>query len=214
MFDEMNVNENTVAAENVSETVENTAAPSAEEGTQAASVHEAPKSKKATEKEANRTAGREKAKAKRAERREKFAARKAAPKEKLHLTPEEKAERRAAKAEAMHKETARAIARYIRMSPMKVNVVLDLIRGKNVNDAMAILQFTPKDAAVVVGKVLKSAVANAENNLEMDKDALYVSECHVGPGPIIKRMQPHAQGRAFSIHKRTSHITVVVAERA
>ncbi|MFB0958833.1 50S ribosomal protein L22 [Proteiniclasticum sp. QWL-01] len=114
----------------------------------------------------------------------------------------------------MEKVTAKAVAKYVRMSPMKVNIVLDLIRGKNVNEALAILQYTPKDAAVVVGKVLKSAAANAENNLELDRDALYVTECHVGPGPIIKRFQPHAQGRAFSIFKRTSHITVVVAERA
>ena len=91
---------------------------------------------------------------------------------------------------------------------------MDLIRGKNVDDAMAILQYTPKDAAVVVNKVLKSAVANAENNFEMNRDALYVCECHVGGGPIIKRFQPHAQGRAFSIMKRTSHVTVIVAERA
>ncbi|MFB0917873.1 MAG: 50S ribosomal protein L22 [Clostridiaceae bacterium] len=115
---------------------------------------------------------------------------------------------------ANEKLTAKAVAKYVRMSPMKVNIVLDLIRGKNVEEALAILQYTPKDAAVVVSKVLKSAVANAENNLDMDRDALYVSECHVGAGPIIKRFQPHAQGRAFSIMKRSSHVTVIVAERA
>ncbi|OPJ60633.1 50S ribosomal protein L22 [Clostridium oryzae] len=109
---------------------------------------------------------------------------------------------------------AKAIARYVRMSPMKIGIVLDLIRGKNISEAFAILQYTPKDAAVVVNKVLKSAVANAENNANLDTTALYVSEAYVGAGPILKRMQPHAQGRAFSIKKRTSHVTVVVKERA
>ncbi|ERK32442.1 MULTISPECIES: 50S ribosomal protein L22 [Clostridium] len=109
---------------------------------------------------------------------------------------------------------ARAIAKYIRMSPLKVGVVLNLIRGKNVNEAFAILQYTPKDAAVVINKVLKSAVANAENNLNLDLSKLYVAEAHVGQGPTLKRFRPHAQGRAFRINKRTSHITVVVKERA
>lgn len=109
---------------------------------------------------------------------------------------------------------ARAIAKYIRMSPLKVGVVLNLIRGKNVNEAFAILQYTPKDAAVVINKVLKSAVANAENNLNLDLSKLYVAEAHVGQGPTLKRFRPHAQGRAFRINKRTSHITVIVKERA
>ena len=109
---------------------------------------------------------------------------------------------------------ARAIAKYIRMSPLKVGVVLNLIRGKNVNEAFAILQYTPKDAAVVINKGLKSAVANAENNLNLDLSKLYVAEAHVGQGPTLKRFRPHAQGRAFRINKRTSHITVVVKERA
>lgn len=108
---------------------------------------------------------------------------------------------------------AKAIAKYVRMSPMKVGVVLDLIRGKNVNEAFAILQYTPKDAAVVVNKVLKSAVANAENNNDLDATKLYVAEAYAGPGPILKRFRPHAQGRAFRINKRTTHITVVVRER-
>lgn len=107
-----------------------------------------------------------------------------------------------------------AVAKNIRMSPLKVRIVLDLIRGKKVDEAIAILQYTPKDAATVILKVLKSAAANAENNQELDKDKLYVSQCFVGAGPIIKRYQPHAQGRAFSIMKRTSHITVEVRERA
>lgn len=108
---------------------------------------------------------------------------------------------------------AKAIAKYVRMSPMKVNLVLGLVRGKDVREAAAILQYTSKDAAVVIGKVLNSAVANAENNLNLDKSRLYISQAYVGVGPTLKRMQPHSQGRAFSIMKRTSHITVVVKER-
>jgi large subunit ribosomal protein L22 len=108
---------------------------------------------------------------------------------------------------------AKAIAKYVRMSPMKIGIVLDLIRGKNVNEAFAILQYTPKDAAVVVNKVLKSAVANAENNNDLDISKLYVSEAFAGAGPILKRFRPHAQGRAFRINKRTAHVTVVVKER-
>lgn len=109
---------------------------------------------------------------------------------------------------------AKAMAKYIRMSPRKIGIVLDLIRGKNVNEAFAILQFTPKDAAVVVNKVLKSAVANAENNENLDVSSLYVAEAYACQGPTLKRFRPHAQGRAFHIKKRTSHITLVVKERA
>ena len=108
---------------------------------------------------------------------------------------------------------ARAIAKYIRMSPIKVGAVLDLIRGKNVNEAMAILQFTPRLAAGEISKVLKSAVANAENNHSMDTSALYVAECSVSQGPILKRIRPRAQGRAFRIDKKTSHITLVLKEK-
>lgn len=108
---------------------------------------------------------------------------------------------------------ARSIAKYVRMSSMKIGIVLDLIRGKNVNEAFAILQYTPKDAAVVVNKVLKSAVANAENNLNLDVNRLYVVDAFTGQGPTLKRFRPHAQGRAFKIKKRTSHITLVVKER-
>lgn len=108
---------------------------------------------------------------------------------------------------------ARSIAKYVRMSSMKIGIVLDLIRGKNVNEAFAILQYTPKDAADVVSKVLKSAVANAENNLNLDINRLYVADAFTGQGPTLKRFRPHAQGRAFKIKKRTSHITLVVKER-
>jgi large subunit ribosomal protein L22 len=109
---------------------------------------------------------------------------------------------------------ARAIAKYIRISPRKVNIVLKLIRGKDVKEAFAILKFTPKAASEIITKILKSAVANAENNHEMNPDNLYVAETFADQGPTLKRFQPHAQGRAFRINKRTSHITVVVKEKA
>lgn len=109
---------------------------------------------------------------------------------------------------------AKAIAKYVRMSPMKIGVVLDLIRGKNVNEAFAILKYTPKDAAEVVYKVLKSAVANAENNLNLETNKLYVAEAYACQGPTLKRFRPHAQGRAFRIKKRSSHVTLIVKERA
>lgn len=109
---------------------------------------------------------------------------------------------------------AKAYAKYIRMSPRKIAVVLDLIRGKNVGEAMAILKLTPRAAAPVVEKVLKSAMANAENNNKMDVAKLYVAETYACQGPTLKRFRPHAQGRAFRIKKRSSHITVVLKERA
>lgn len=108
---------------------------------------------------------------------------------------------------------AKAIAKYIRMSSTKIKIVLDLIRGKDIKEAFAILQYTPKDAAIVVNKLLKSAVANAENNLNLDANRLYVSEAYACQGSTLKRYQPHAQGRAFPIKKRSSHITLVVKER-
>ncbi|MCY6483493.1 50S ribosomal protein L22 [Clostridium aestuarii] len=108
---------------------------------------------------------------------------------------------------------ARAIAKYVRMSPRKVRIVLDLVRGKNIREAFAILKYTPKDAAVEINKVLKSAVANAENNFNLDVNKLYVAEAYANQGPTLKRFKPRAQGRAYSIMKRTSHITLVVKER-
>ena len=108
---------------------------------------------------------------------------------------------------------ARAQLSYARIAPRKVQIVCDLIRGKDVTTAMAILQQTPKAASELLAKILKSAVANAENNHEMDPEKLYVSETYANPGPIIKRFRPRAQGRAHRINKRTSHITVVVKER-
>ena len=93
-----------------------------------------------------------------------------------------------------------------------VQIVLDLIRNKPVDVALATLDLTPKAASPLLEKLLKSAIANAENNFSMNGDALYVAECYVTPGPIMKRIQPRAQGRAFRIYKRTSHITVVLKE--
>lgn len=108
---------------------------------------------------------------------------------------------------------AKAIVRNARIAPRKVQIVLDLIRGKDYELAMAIVKNTPKAASEYLEKLLKSAAANAENNHNMDKNNLYVSECFVCPGPIIKRIRPRAQGRAYRIYKRTSHITVVLKEK-
>ncbi|MBQ9228384.1 MAG: 50S ribosomal protein L22 [Eubacterium sp.] len=107
---------------------------------------------------------------------------------------------------------AKAKATYVRISPRKVKIVLDLIRKQPADKAVAILKYTPKAACEPVSKVLKSAMANAENNLNMDVSRLYVAEAHVAPGPILKRIQPRAQGRAYRINKRTSHITLVLRE--
>lgn len=108
---------------------------------------------------------------------------------------------------------AKAVRKHVRMSPQKVNVVLKLIRNKSVAQAKAILKATPRAAAYEILKTLDSAVANAENNYQMNKDNLYVSSCIVGPGPTMKRIQPRSHGTAFPILKRSSHITVVVSER-
>ena len=108
---------------------------------------------------------------------------------------------------------AKAVAKYVRIAPRKVRVVMDLIRGKNVAEAFAILRFTPKVGADAIEKVLKSAVANAENNFDMDVDKLYVSTAFVDQGPTLKRIHPRSRGQAFKILKRTSHITVIVEER-
>ena len=108
---------------------------------------------------------------------------------------------------------AKAILRTARIAPRKVQIVLDLIRGKDYELAMAIVKNTPKAASEYLEKLLKSAAANAENNHNMDKNNLYVAECYVCPGPIMKRIMPRAQGRAYRILKRTSHITVVLKEK-
>ena len=108
---------------------------------------------------------------------------------------------------------ARAYLRYVRIAPRKVQIVLDLIRNQPVDKAMAILKHTPKAACEPLAKLLKSAIANAENNHKMDPEKLYVSEVFATPGPIIKRIMPRAQGRAYRINKRTSHVTLAVAEK-
>ena len=105
---------------------------------------------------------------------------------------------------------AKAIAKFIRISPYKVRVVLDNIRGKSVNEAVAILENTSKAGALPIKKVVLSAAANAEHNLGMNKDELKVAECFANQGPTLKRMRPMAHGRAFRILKRTSHITVIL----
>jgi len=108
---------------------------------------------------------------------------------------------------------AKAHLKYARISPRKVKIVCDLIRGKDTTTAKAILMQTPKAASELMIKLLNSAVANAENNHDMDPDNLYVSATFANPGPIIKRIRPVSRGRAHRINKRTSHITIVVAEK-
>lgn len=109
---------------------------------------------------------------------------------------------------------AKAYLKYARISPRKVQIVLDLIRGKDIRMANAILKNTPKAACEPLGKLLKSATANAENNHNMDPANLYVAECFVSPGPTLKRIRPMSKGRAYRILKRTSHVTMVLKERA
>ena len=108
---------------------------------------------------------------------------------------------------------ARAYLRGLRITPRKVKIVLDLVRNKPVGTAIAILQHTPKAASEPLLKLLKSAMANAENNHAMDVSKLYVKECFVGPGKVMKRMMPRARGSADIILKRSSHITMVLAEK-
>ena len=109
---------------------------------------------------------------------------------------------------------ARAILRYARISPRKVSVVLDLIRNQPVDKALAILQYTPKAACEPLLKLVKSAAANAENNHNMDKNNLYVAECFVTPGPILKRGRIASRRGFVRINKRTTHITIGVSEKA
>lgn len=115
---------------------------------------------------------------------------------------------------AARKENAdkrpRATAKYIRISPRKVQVVIDLIRGKKVDEALAILAYTPKSASPVVEKLLDSAIANAENNLQLDRGSLFVAEVYANQGPTLKRYWARSHGRADVILKRSSHITIVL----
>lgn len=108
---------------------------------------------------------------------------------------------------------AKAIAKYVRISPLKVNYICNEIRGRQVDEALAILQFTPKRGASELEKVLKSAIANAENNLSLDRENLYVKEAYANDGPQLKRWLPRAKGMADTILKRSSHIGIVVEER-
>ncbi|TBL69192.1 50S ribosomal protein L22 [Paenibacillus thalictri] len=108
---------------------------------------------------------------------------------------------------------AKAIARYVRIAPRKAQLVVDLIRGKNVGEAIAILRHTPKSASPIVEKVLNSAIANAEHNHSLNPENLVVSQAYANQGPTLKRFRPRAMGRASRINKRTSHITIVVSEK-
>lgn len=112
----------------------------------------------------------------------------------------------------MEERTARAELRYARISARKVKIVIDTIRGKNAKEALAILKYTNKAAAPMVAKLVKSAMANAVNNNNMDESKLYISEVYANQGTTMKRIMPAAQGRANRIRKRTSHITVVLKE--
>ena len=107
----------------------------------------------------------------------------------------------------------RAVARFIRTAPRKLRLVMDEIRGLDVQKALSILKFTPKRAAKTLSRVLKSALSNAENNFHLDGDSLFIHKAFVDVGPTIKRWIPRAMGRASMVHKRTSHITFVVKER-
>ncbi len=108
---------------------------------------------------------------------------------------------------------AKAIARHIRIAPRKIRVVIDLIRGKNIGEAYAILKHTPKVGSEVLLKVLQSAIANAEHNCDMNSDKLYVAAAYVDQGPTLKRIHPRSRGQAFKILKRSSHVTIIVQER-
>jgi ribosomal protein L22 len=102
---------------------------------------------------------------------------------------------------------------YARVSVQKACFVLDAIRGKNVDEALGILMYSPRYASSVIKKLVESAVANAENNNNLDPSYLYIAECYASDGPIMKRIKPRAQGRAYRIEKRMSHITVILDER-
>ncbi|WP_209125321.1 50S ribosomal protein L22 [Alkalihalobacillus sp. BA299] len=110
-------------------------------------------------------------------------------------------------------QQAKAVAKQVRVAPRKVRLVVDLIRGKQVGEAIAILRHTPKAASPIVEKLLNSAIANAEHNYEMEPNNLYIKEAFVDEGVTLKRFRPRAMGRASRINKRTSHITIVVSEK-
>ena len=107
----------------------------------------------------------------------------------------------------------KAQARFVRIAPRKARIVMDQIRGKDTGEALSILRFIPRRASGIITKVLRSALANAEHNFEMDKDGLYVFRAYVDEGPTLKRFRPRAFGRAARIRKRTSHLTIILKER-
>ena len=118
------------------------------------------------------------------------------------------------KALGIGRDQGKAILRNVRISPSKVKIVLDLIKGKDIKEAYAIIRYTPKAASEILYKLLKSAEANAVNNFELDADALYVADAYVGQASTLKRMQPVSRGRGNRIDKKSSHITIVVKERS
>ena len=139
---------------------------------------------------------------------------KAAKKTETAKAETKKAEvKKAEKVEAQEELTAKATVKYARISSRKVAIVANLIRGKNVDEAMAILEFTPKAGSEVLTKLLKSAIANAENNNQMSHSKLYIAEIYSNQGPTLKRIRPAAKGSAVRIRKRTSHITIVLKEK-
>jgi large subunit ribosomal protein L22 len=107
----------------------------------------------------------------------------------------------------------RAVAKYVRISPRKIRLVMNQVRGKQVGEALNMLSFTPKRGARILKKLVNSAIANAEQNTGVDVDSLYIMQVYADEGPTLKRWRPRAQGRATSIRKRTSHLTVVLNEK-
>jgi large subunit ribosomal protein L22 len=110
------------------------------------------------------------------------------------------------------KETVAATSKYIRISPTKVNVIISKIRGKSYKEALQILKYLPQKSGAIVWQTLYSAVSNATNNFDLEKENLIITEAYVNQGPILKRVRPRAQGRAFAIQKKMSHVTIKVAE--
>lgn len=112
-----------------------------------------------------------------------------------------------------NKVEAKAVAKYVKTGPRKLRIVLDNIRGKSTTEALNILRFTPRRAAKILEKVVTSAVANAENNMQMDSEKLYIHRAYVDGGPVMKRFRAASMGRATPVRRRTSHITIVVKEK-
>jgi|TARA_Y100000287_G_scaffold149442_1_gene124680 large subunit ribosomal protein L22 len=110
------------------------------------------------------------------------------------------------------KETVSATSKYIRISPTKVDVIISKIRGKSYKEALQILKYLPQKSGAIVWQTLYSAVSNATNNFDLEKENLIITEAYVNQGPILKRVRPRAQGRAFAIQKKMSHVTIKVAE--